>query len=572
MNSKKTILSTGVIVIALFNLLVFLLPIDRNNNFWVVYVSSMTSIILACVVFLCTLTKKSMEAKFNNLALDWVVWGYFIVQSIASVIELACNTDYRTSLLINVVILGITAILLVLVSTGKKEIERVDNKVNEKVFFIKELQVEIDTMIEKTNSNNLKKMLQDLSEVIRYSDPMTNSNLADIENKIEINVKQLNEAMDNGSDDEEQLKTKITEIQSQISERNRKAKLYKGKPEVGETSENTVNNKTVSIAGVTIIVLIIIGITLYVTTIQPNTEYNQAMRLLQNKQYFEAQQAFKKMAGYKDSEDMSKEAIYLYASELKNNGQYIDAVEQFRTIEEYKDSKDLIQESIYTYANELFEVGQYEEAIEQFNEIQSYKDSEDKIDEVIYEYATELLDNKEYSKAAEQFLKLDNYKDSKDKVIEIYNLFGENDVVYFGKYNEEPIEWQILETREDEVLLITKEPIDEMAYNTEYESAEWTNSAIRNWINGEFYNSFDSSEKSRIVKNSELNDNVFLLSKEGVESYDELKNASQSWWIRTQGEDSTKAMYVTENGSINEDGDIVTRLHGVRPCLWLSLD
>ena len=45
-----------------------------------------------------------------------------------------------------------------------------------------------------------------------------------------------------------------------------------------------------------------------------------------------------------------------------------------------------------------------------------------------------------------------------------------------------------------------------------------------------------------------------------------------SWWIKENGDEETKAMYVTENGTLNETGDIVTKLHGVRPCIWLNLN
>ncbi len=535
MNSKKAILGTTLIVAVIFNLLMFLLPINKTLNFWVVYVSSMISIILACSVFLCTLTKKGIQAKFNNLPLAWTTWIYFALQCIASGAELIYNVDYRTSLIINVIILGITAILLTFVGLGTKEIQRVDKKVKEKVFFIKSLQLEVDTLSEKVENENLKKLFADLSENIKYSDPMTHSALADVENKIEVKEKQLEEIIQKDANNEATIKENILDMQKLIAERNKKAKLYKQTPEPEETTSKEVNYKTVSVISVTLVVLIIIGITAYITVITPNKQYNEANKLLENKEYSKAEQAFEEMDGYKDSNSMIKECTYQYADEL------------------YKKSK-------------------YSDAINEYKKIPDYKDSNDKIQEATYEYAMMLYNNKEYSKSAEQFLQLADYKDSKDKVIEIYNLFGEKDVVYFGKYDNKPIAWQILDTKEHKVLLIAKECIDEKPYNNEYKSVNWENSSIREWLNEDFYNCFDENEKDRILKDSEKEDAIFLLSSKEIKEYEKLKNTNKAWWIAEKGENETKAMYVRTNGKVNEEGDLVTKLHGVRPCIWLDLD
>ena len=111
-----------------------------------------------------------------------------------------------------------------------------------------------------------------------------------------------------------------------------------------------------------------------------------------------------------------------------------------------------------------------------------------------------------------------------------------------------------------------------MAYNKEYTSVEWKDSTIRKWLNEDFYRNFDEKEKARILKNTAEEDNVFLLSSKNIKSYSKLKNASTSWWIESDGAENTKAMYVEKDGTINTNGDVVTKLHGVRPSIWLNLD
>ena len=533
MNSKKIIISGGVIALIIYNVLMFLLPFNKNINFWIIYISSITSILFLLGVLYTKLTTKSIESKIKNSSIVWVAWEYFVLQIVIGFIELLQPIYYRNSLIINIILFGINIILISIVVTEKKEIDKVESKIKEKVFFIKLLQDNIEDIKDMTNNETINNKLTDLLETIRYSDPMSSNRLIEIENNIEIKVEELKDNIKEGQI--EKIEDIISQIKTLLTQRNRKAKMYKGMGNNEEKEEKPVNSRFVIIFGVFIIVCLIIGIASYYSIIVPNAEYKNAEELLKNKQYIEAKETFEKMSGYKDSDDKVKEAVYRYATELYENKNY-------------------------------------EKAEKEFNNILEYKDSEDQKNKLIYEYATELLKNKEYSKAATEYLKLDNYKDSKEKVLEIYNLFGDKDVIYFGTYNGNPIEWQILDTRDQKVLLICKEPIDEMAFNTEYKSTEWENSSIREWLNNTFYNCFDEREKDKLLKNSSESDIVFLLSNDNIKSYTKLKNASKSWWIETSGEDKTKVMYVETNGKINTNGDVVTKLHGVRPSIWLDLN
>ena len=531
MKTRKQISIISLTILVAYNAIMFLIPSIKNTTFWVAYGFSNLSIIITSLVVLGALDKQGIKNKFHSMPIVYAAWTYVVLQLIMGFVEIYYPINFRYSILINVVLLGFCIISLVGVNAGKKEIERVDKKVQEKTFFIKELQAEIETFADKITDAQTKKELDLLIETIRYSDPMTHSQLASIENQINIKVQQLTQIDDNN----ELIKQTCSELQQAFAERNRKAKLYKNQPEQTVEEQKPLNFKAIIAVIVAILVLIGIAVTLYFTVIIPNEQYNEAIRLYNNKQYTQAKEAFERLGDYKDSQEKQKEVMYVYATELFDKKDYTNAEKEFDKLGDYKDSKD-------------------------------------KKNEVIYQKATELLNNKNYSKAAEEFLRLDNYKDSKDRVIEIYNLFGANDVIFFGQYNGKPIEWQVLDTREHKVLLITKEPIDEMAYNTEYKSVEWESSSIRKWLNGEFYNSFDEKERSRILTNTKETDNVFLLNYEDVKGYIKLRKANTSWWIETSGDDKTKAMYVKQDGTVDTTGDIVTKLHGVRPSIWLDLD
>lgn len=568
MNSKKTIWLTAIVALIVYNVVMFIMPVAKDLNFWFAYVFSTISILFAAGTFISNITRKSVDKKIKNTPLAYIAWEYLIIQMILGFYEILHPIYYRTSLILNVILLGINIIILSIVSTEKKEIDRVDKKVKEKVFFIKNIQEELESTKAITENEKITNGLNELVDTVRYSDPMSSSKLFDIENDIEIKVAKLK---DNIKENKESESIEgISEIKTLLAERNRKAKLYKGMPEPDETNDKPANNRAIIVAVVTLTVLLVSGIVSYYSIILPNSQYAKAEQLLLDKKYFEAKEAFELMSGYKDSDNKAKEAMYQYASDLVKSEDYEEAVEVFEELGDYSDSKTRIKQIYYDYATGLLEQGNYADAISIYEEIKDYKDSEDKAKEFTYVYATELLNAKEYSKAAEQFLRVLDYKDSKSRVMEIYNSFGDSDVVYFGQYNETPIEWQILDTQDDKVLLITKDIIEEKAYNAEFKSIDWENSTLRKWLIEDFYNTFDSNEKERILQYDDESDYVFLLTRAQVNKYSKLKNTSQSWWIRTADEGTT-AMYMNENGTLNKDGELVTKLNGVRPCIWLNI-
>lgn len=529
MKTRKQTIIIFLVLLAVYNLVAFLVPSEKNTTFWVAYCFSNLAVIISGLVILGALDKQSIERKIKGMPIVYIARTYLIIQLIMGFVEIFYPLNYRYSILINTIIFALTIIGFAIINAGKNEIQRVEEKVKEKVFFIKELQSEVELFANKISDETTKKEVESLAETIRFSDPMSHSQLATIENQINTKVQKLVQIVNNN----EEVKQICNELQTLFAERNRKAKMYKNQPEQEERPQKPLNFKLIISIIVIVIVLILVLVTLYFTILIPNKQYDEAMKLYNDKQYEQAKMKFNELGDYKDSKEKQTEITYKYATELFNAKDYSNAEIEFSKIPEYKDSSERIKESIY-------------------------------------QNATELLKNKDYTNAAWNFLRLDNYKDSKDRVIEIYNLFGEKDVIYFGKYNGSPIAWQILDMQENKVLLITKDAIDEMAYNTEYKTIDWESSTIRKWLNEEFYNTFDNTEKEKILANE--SDNIFLLSNDDVKEYKKLKNTNTTWWLSTSGDETTKAMYVNSNGRIVKEGDIVTRLHGVRPSIWLNLD
>ena len=109
--------------------------------------------------------------------------------------------------------------------------------------------------------------------------------------------------------------------------------------------------------------------------------------------------------------------------------------------------------------------------------------------------------------------------------------------VFFGQYQDNPIEWIVLDSQGDQILLLSKRAVETLPYHSTDEPATWENCSLRSWLNGEFLETaFTPEEKSSVLTtvldNSGVNpeyrytdgsaateDKVFLLSHDEVILY-----------------------------------------------------
>ena len=194
------------------------------------------------------------------------------------------------------------------------------------------------------------------------------------------------------------------------------------------------------------------------------------------------------------------------------------------------------------------------------------------------------------------------------------------DKIVFDRY-----EWRVLDTQNDIVLIITDKIIEMRPYHNVYTDITWAECSLREYLNGEFYNTFTTANQSRIVTVTNKNpgnpwyganggddteDKIFLLSLEDVvckyfgdssanlynrginqkywferkdsNNYKRVAgfNDDEWWyWLRTPGRINLKATYVKRDGIIGIQGNNilignlseVEQNGGVRPVLWLKL-
>lgn len=198
------------------------------------------------------------------------------------------------------------------------------------------------------------------------------------------------------------------------------------------------------------------------------------------------------------------------------------------------------------------------------------------------------------------------------------------DKITFGNYA-----WTVLDIQPNKALLISEYIIEQRPYHDAYVETTWADCALRAYLNGEFYNTFDEKDQLRICSTQNKNpdnqwyatnggidtkDNIFLLSMEEIvckyfgDSSEKLYHPGKNqkywferkdcnnknrvarllwnkeqiwwWWTRSPGRVGVKAVYIHGDGNIGIQGNNILKGNiadgrctgGVRPAMWIKIN
>lgn len=210
-----------VIAFAVFNVVVFQLPVNRTEIFWITYSFTCVAFaILFAVWHRCFFLDETPKSRFLGYGITYVATYYFVAQLALFVIVLGVSDIKKWLVIItNTLLLGLTMILVSFTQIGKNYINNTDKGIAEKVGFIKTQVSKLQLLSNDLPDGDVKNKLADLIEQIKYSDPNSSKNVEDIERKIAIKIGELKYA--------ENMQTSINNIKQLFQQRNELCKLYK---------------------------------------------------------------------------------------------------------------------------------------------------------------------------------------------------------------------------------------------------------------------------------------------------------------------------------------------------------
>ena len=219
-NSSKGYFILGILFI-LVGVIAFAVPTAKTAAFWISYAFTVIAFAAQIIIWKAALGRsESLKSKFLGLPVLHIGIVYLVVQVVALIVFLSIPTlPIWSAVVACAVIAGVSAVCMIASDVGRGEIDRVSAKVQEKTFYIRELQADVEMLEEQEQNPEIKISLTKLAEKIHYSDPMSNIALADLEDRIREKVTALRTA-------DHKLEI-IAELDLLLAERNRKAKILK---------------------------------------------------------------------------------------------------------------------------------------------------------------------------------------------------------------------------------------------------------------------------------------------------------------------------------------------------------
>jgi len=186
------------------------------------------------------------------------------------------------------------------------------------------------------------------------------------------------------------------------------------------------------------------------------------------------------------------------------------------------------------------------------------------------------------TRSARILIKIDNVESLRPPEI--------GDIIYFGGYD-----WRVLDIQDGKALIITERVLVNTRGSFYTKFITWEDSDLREYLNGEFYDSFSEHDKAFIEETYVVNDDynpdlfvfggndtydyVFLLSVEEVRLYFadnestialNTGNRTASWYLRTPGYYTTNVARVRYDGVIDMQSGYGSSTY-VRPAMWIYI-
>lgn len=220
------------ICLAVFNVITFITPnkisgVSKfSGSFWVGY-------IFIIIAFLCQLActfvafrAENLKKFFYNIPLLSISCGGLVAMLIVGSIFMAIPMlPEWIGVIVCVIILAFNAIAIIKATAAADIVSGIDEKINTQTFFIKSLSVDAQSLMTSAKSDELRAVAKKVYEEIRYSDPMANPALLEINTQIERQFAVFADAI---KTEDVELAQKATDtLIEMIEKRNQKCKMLK---------------------------------------------------------------------------------------------------------------------------------------------------------------------------------------------------------------------------------------------------------------------------------------------------------------------------------------------------------
>ena len=220
------------ICLLLFNVIAFVTPNDIagiskfDGAFWVGYIFITLTFIGQLTCAYVAFKAENLKKLFYNIPLISISYIGLVVMLVVGGLTMAIpHFPNWIGIIVCLLVLGFTAISIIKASVAAELVSNIDTKIVTETAFIETITVDAQNLISRANAPILKEQCKKVYEGLRYSDPMSNTALVDIEQRIKEEFDALTDAVI--SDDLDATESSVKELSTLINERNNKCKALK---------------------------------------------------------------------------------------------------------------------------------------------------------------------------------------------------------------------------------------------------------------------------------------------------------------------------------------------------------
>lgn len=227
----KSYLAIWAVLLVLFNVIAFVSvgwagQEKYTSSFWIGYVSITIAFLgqLACTNY--ALKNDAPDRSFFNLSLFSVGrMGLTLTFVFGGLCMLISTMPYWAGTILCAATLAFNAIAVIKTAAAGDMVIDTEEKLSQSTTFIRSLTVDAENLLSAAKDEKAKSSVKKLYEAARYSDPVSNTALASLEDEIDQKLSSLTETVN--KNETEQTVRIANEITDLLAERNRKCKMFK---------------------------------------------------------------------------------------------------------------------------------------------------------------------------------------------------------------------------------------------------------------------------------------------------------------------------------------------------------
>lgn len=217
-----------LIALITFQVLVFVIPgpAKFSGSFWIGYLAITATFLLQLICTLSVLREENNEKLFYKLPIISVSYtGLLIMLAAGTLCMTIPALPNWIGIVVCVLVLAATGISIIAAHAVGAGVNRVAANVKQQTFLIKSLAADAESLMSKTDNSDIRTACKKVYEALRYSDPVSNDALAEIESLINGTYSKFKGAV--LTKDLEAAVAIVPVLESLISEREAKCKLAK---------------------------------------------------------------------------------------------------------------------------------------------------------------------------------------------------------------------------------------------------------------------------------------------------------------------------------------------------------